>query len=40
MKAETEKIRERVLSLIRAVREHVFEKTGVMLEPEVEIIKG
>ena len=29
-----------VLSLIRAVREHVFEKTGVMLEPEVEIIKG
>lgn len=29
-----------VLSLIRAVRERVFEKTGVMLEPEVEIIKG
>ena len=29
-----------LLSLIRAVREHVFEKTGVMLEPEVEIIKG
>ena len=29
-----------VLSLMRAVRERVFEKTGVMLEPEVEIIEG